>query len=95
MKIGLITDSLGDLDLPAALDWIVAIGIEAVEISTGGWSSVPRWFAPGLEPQRDTCVFVSMLATSGIFRYGLAAQFVPLVATPWNSESNTAPRGPT
>ena len=42
MKIGLVTDSLGDLSFPEALDWIAAHGIEAVELSTGGFSSAPH-----------------------------------------------------
>jgi sugar phosphate isomerase/epimerase len=42
MKIGLYTDSLQDLSLDAALDWIVAQGIEAVEIGTGNFSSSPH-----------------------------------------------------
>ena len=42
MKIGLFTDSLGDLSLSEALDWIAAQGIEAVEIATGGFSVAPH-----------------------------------------------------
>lgn len=42
MKIGLFTDSLQDLDFAAALDWVAAHGIEAVEIGTGNFSSSPH-----------------------------------------------------
>ncbi len=42
MKIGLYTDSLQDLSLDAALDWIAGQGIEAVEIGTGSFSPVPH-----------------------------------------------------
>ena len=42
MKIGLITDGLPDLDFHAALDWAVEHEIEAVEISTGGFSNAPH-----------------------------------------------------
>ncbi len=42
MKIGLYTDSLGDLSLPDALDWIAAQGIEAVEIGAGNASRAPH-----------------------------------------------------
>jgi sugar phosphate isomerase/epimerase len=42
MKIGLYTDSLQDLSLDAALDWIVGQGIEAVEIGTGNFSTAPH-----------------------------------------------------
>jgi sugar phosphate isomerase/epimerase len=42
MKIGLYTDSLQDLEFTAALDWIAARGIEAVEIGTGNFSPAPH-----------------------------------------------------
>lgn len=42
MKIGLFTDSLQDLSLDDALDWVVSQGVQAVEIGTGGFSSSPH-----------------------------------------------------
>ena len=42
MKIGLYSDSLADLSFTAALDWIAAQGIEAVEIGTGNFSQSPH-----------------------------------------------------
>ena len=39
------------------------------------------------------CIFVAMLVTSGISTYGLTAQLVPMIATPWNPEWNTPQRG--
>jgi sugar phosphate isomerase/epimerase len=42
MKIGLYTDSLGDLPFAEALDWIAAQGIEAVEIGAGNFSRAPH-----------------------------------------------------
>ena len=42
MKIGLSTDSVGDLSFTDALDWIAAHDIDSVEISTGGFSSAPH-----------------------------------------------------
>ncbi|MHB8630167.1 MAG: sugar phosphate isomerase/epimerase family protein [Aggregatilineales bacterium] len=42
MKIGLYTDSLQDLSLEAALDWIAAQEIESVEIGTGNFSPAPH-----------------------------------------------------
>ncbi len=38
MKIGLFTDSFPQMSLSQVLDWIVARGIEAVEIGAGGFS---------------------------------------------------------
>lgn len=42
MKIGLFTDSLGDLSYEQALDWAAAQGIQAVEIGTGNFSPAPH-----------------------------------------------------
>ena len=42
MKIGLYTDSLQDLTLNDALDWIAAQGIEAIELGTGNFSTAPH-----------------------------------------------------
>ena len=42
MKIGLNTDSLGDLSLDAALDAAQRLGIASIEFPTGAWSSAPH-----------------------------------------------------
>src|SRR3990170_515665 len=42
MRIGLFTDSLGDLSFEEALDWAVEHGLEAVEIGTGNFSPAPH-----------------------------------------------------
>lgn len=42
MKLGLFTDSLQDLPFAAALDWVAAHNIEAVEIGTGNFSPAPH-----------------------------------------------------
>lgn len=42
MKVGLFTDVLQDISFSAALDWIAAHGIEAVEIGTGNYSKSPH-----------------------------------------------------
>ena len=42
MKIGLFTDGLPGLSFSEALDWLVEQGIEAAEISTGGFSKTPH-----------------------------------------------------
>lgn len=42
MRIGLVTDSLGHLDRESMLDAARAMGIEALEIGCGAWSSAPH-----------------------------------------------------
>jgi sugar phosphate isomerase/epimerase len=48
MKIGLNTDSLGDLDLAAVLDAAAELGLDAVEFATGNWSTAPHLDLDGL-----------------------------------------------
>ncbi len=42
MKIGLYSDSLSEMSFEKMLDWLVDLGIEAVEIGTGNFSSSPH-----------------------------------------------------
>jgi sugar phosphate isomerase/epimerase len=42
MKIGLFSDSLGEMSFETMLDWLVSEGIEAVEIGTGNFSPSPH-----------------------------------------------------
>lgn len=42
MRIGLFTDSLGEVSFEHALDWAAEHGIEAVEIGTGNFSPAPH-----------------------------------------------------
>jgi sugar phosphate isomerase/epimerase len=42
MHIGLVTDSLGHLDLPTMLEAAAANGIETLEFGCGNWSSAPH-----------------------------------------------------
>jgi sugar phosphate isomerase/epimerase len=42
MQLGLITDSLGNQSLEAALDTAAELGLDTVEIATGNWSESPH-----------------------------------------------------
>jgi sugar phosphate isomerase/epimerase len=42
MKIGMLTDSLGNLDLAAMLKAAAELGIECLEFACGNWSSAPH-----------------------------------------------------
>lgn len=48
MKLGLITDSLGNRTLDSALDLIAELGLESVELAAGGWSESPHIDLPQL-----------------------------------------------
>lgn len=42
MELGIVTDSLAHLSLEQMLDTVASLGITAVELPTGGWSSAPH-----------------------------------------------------
>lgn len=42
MKLSYVTDSLGHLSFEEMLDYVVELGIDTVEMTTGGWSSAPH-----------------------------------------------------
>ena len=42
MKIGMLTDSIPDLDLDTLLETSASLGIECLEFGTGNWSSSPH-----------------------------------------------------
>lgn len=48
MKLGLVSDSLGNLDFESMLDTAAAEGVQGVEINAGNWSSAPHLDLAGL-----------------------------------------------
>ncbi|UOF90960.1 sugar phosphate isomerase/epimerase [Fodinisporobacter ferrooxydans] len=42
MKLSYVTDSLGHLPFEQMLDFVVELGIDTIEMTTGGWSSAPH-----------------------------------------------------
>jgi len=48
MRIGLVSDSLGNLPFEAMLDTAARNGIEGIELNTGNWSSAPHLDLAGL-----------------------------------------------
>ena len=48
MKLSICTDVMGDLSFTAMLDKCVALGVEGIEMTGGGWSRVPHFRAEHL-----------------------------------------------
>lgn len=48
MQIGLLTDSLSALTFPEVLDVAAGLGLDSVEVATGGWSEAPHVDLPAL-----------------------------------------------
>jgi sugar phosphate isomerase/epimerase len=43
MKLGFVSDSLGGLPLDTMLDHAVRMGVQGIEVNTGGWSTAPHF----------------------------------------------------
>jgi sugar phosphate isomerase/epimerase len=43
MRLGFVSDSLGGLSFDAMLDHAVRMGVDGVEVNTGGWSTAPHF----------------------------------------------------
>ncbi|WP_241649216.1 sugar phosphate isomerase/epimerase family protein [Paenirhodobacter populi] len=43
MKLGFVSDSLGNLPFEEVLDRATELGVSGVEVNTGGWSSAPHF----------------------------------------------------
>ena len=48
MKLGLVSDSLGGMDLDAMLDNAARTGVDGIEVNTCGWSTAPHFDLAGL-----------------------------------------------
>ena len=67
MKIGMLTDSLADLDFDAMLDLSAEYGIECLEFGCGNWSSAPHLRLDAmLEGERERREFLAKLADRGL-----------------------------
>jgi sugar phosphate isomerase/epimerase len=67
MRIGFVTDSLGDLSLDGLLDTAADLGIQTLEFGCGGWSSAPHLNLDRLlehEPERTS--FVAKIRDHGL-----------------------------
>ncbi|MEA2779225.1 MAG: hypothetical protein QOK29_769 [Rhodospirillaceae bacterium] len=63
MKIGMITDSLGTMDLDPMLDAAAEMGIECLEFACGNWSTSPHIKLDAmLESETERREFISKLA---------------------------------
>ena len=43
MKLGFVSDSLGGLEFGDLLDTAKRLGVDGVEVNTGGWSTAPHF----------------------------------------------------
>ena len=82
MKIGFVSDSLGDMSLEDMLDNAVRMGVRGVEVNTCGWSTAPHFDLgemlgnPGAQAE-----FMTAFETRGLEIIGLNANGNPLHPT--------------
>ncbi len=67
MKIGFVSDSLGGLGFDEMLDHAARMGIDGVEINTGGWSTAPHFDLERLKASADARrAFLRAFETRGL-----------------------------
>jgi sugar phosphate isomerase/epimerase len=79
MKLGFVSDSLGNRSFEAALDAAAALGVQGMEVNTGGWSTAPHFH---LKRMRDSAeartAFRTAFAARGLEIIALNANGNPL-----------------
>lgn len=53
MKLGFVSDSLGGKSFEQVLDSAVALGVQGVEVNTGGWSTAPHFNLAAMKSSAD------------------------------------------
>ncbi len=53
MKLGFVSDSLGGMGFSDLLDTAVQLGVQGVEINTGGWSTAPHFNLDAMKNSAD------------------------------------------
>ncbi len=71
MKLGFVSDSLAHLKFDALLDVAVDLGLQGVEINTGGWSSAPHF---------DLATMKSSASARAAFRGAFESRGLEIVA---------------
>lgn len=82
MKLGFVSDSLGGMSLRGLLDQAADLGVEGVEVNTGGWSTSPHF---DLEAMKSSATerkkFLKAFSDRGLELISLNANGNPLHPT--------------
>ena len=82
MKLGFVSDSLGDLPFEAVLDHAVRMGVSGVEVNTGGWSTAPHFDLAAMKSSAAARkAFLDAFADRGLEVIALNANGNPLHPT--------------
>ncbi len=79
MKIGVLTVPFGSMDLEQALDYVASLGVEAVELGTGNYTSASHCDADRLlESESGRKDFLKAVESRGLVISGLSCHGNPL-----------------
>ena len=81
MKLGFVSDSLAGLSFADMLDAAVALGVQGVEVNTGGWSTAPHLDLAALRDPGAQKTFRAAFADRGLQIVALNANGNPLHPT--------------
>ena len=81
MKLGFVSDSLGGRSFPDMLDAAVALGVQGVEVNTGGWSTAPHFDLAAMQDAGTRNAFQKTFADRGLDIIALNANGNPLHPT--------------
>lgn len=82
MKIGFVSDSLGSLSFDEVLDNAARIGVDGVEVNTGGWSTAPHFDLERMKSSADARrAFLKAFETRGLDVISLNANGNPVHPT--------------
>ncbi|MCH3917589.1 MAG: sugar phosphate isomerase/epimerase [Spirochaetia bacterium] len=89
MKLGLVTDSLGELSFPLMVEKAASLGIESLEIPTGGWSQAPHIDIDSLlESKKERDTYLQVIHSNGLELGTLNCSGNQLAPNPKGKEHN-------
>src|SRR5262245_16827992 len=82
MKLGFVSDSLGNRSFEELLDQAVQLGVDGIEVNTGGWSTAPHFDLQRMKSSPEARrAFVKAFAGRGLEIISLNANGNPLHPT--------------
>ena len=81
MKLGFVSDSLGGRSFTGMLDAAMALGVQGVEVNTGGWSTAPHFDMAAMQDAGARRAFQKAFADRGVQIIALNANGNPLHPT--------------
>lgn len=82
MKLGFVSDSLGSMSLEQVLDAAAQLGVNGVEVNTGGWSTAPHFDLARMKQSPDARrAFQTAFSARGLDIISLNANGNPLHPT--------------